>query len=122
MIEKKSLSDLALLYKLSKRGDPVNSLTYGRFFAGYIETTGQKINDDVKDPIGKMPILNNYEDYTKRFLELKSYMDEITVGCFTNDIYFQNQRDNGLKHALNQNEKCPGFFATFLDFQYVKGI
>jgi hypothetical protein len=48
-------------------------------------------------------------------------MDDIVSTCFENDIGFQNQRDNGFKHALNQNDKSPGFLATFLDFQFVKG-
>jgi len=54
-------------------------------------------------------------------LELKKDMDEIVNTCFENDIHFQNQRDNGFKLALNQNDKSPGFMATFLDFQFVKG-
>lgn len=48
-------------------------------------------------------------------------MDEIVEKCFFNDIQFQTQRDNGFKQALIHNEKSYGFFATYIDFQFVKG-
>lgn len=60
-------------------------------------------------------------EYTKSYLDLKLYMDRIVVDCFENDINFQNQRDNGFKQVLNQFDKTPGFLATYLDFQFVKG-
>jgi hypothetical protein len=112
MIDKKSFKDLTLFYKLSKRGNVQNSITLGRNFSGYIENIGAKINEETKDPI----------EYTKKFLDLKRYMDEVVSSCFENDIHFQNQRDNGFKHSLNQNEKSPGFMATYLDFQFVKDM
>eukprot|EP00330_Aristerostoma_sp_ATCC50986_P005907 CAMPEP_0114580020 /NCGR_PEP_ID=MMETSP0125-20121206/4353_1 /TAXON_ID=485358 ORGANISM="Aristerostoma sp., Strain ATCC 50986" /NCGR_SAMPLE_ID=MMETSP0125 /ASSEMBLY_ACC=CAM_ASM_000245 /LENGTH=208 /DNA_ID=CAMNT_0001771259 /DNA_START=590 /DNA_END=1216 /DNA_ORIENTATION=- len=106
MINKSEKKDLILFYKLSKRGDQVNQQILGRNYATYIETVGQKIIQDNKDPI----------EYTKKFLELKSYMDEVVSTCFDNDINFQNQRDNGFKQSLNHFEKSPGFLATYLDF------
>lgn len=60
-------------------------------------------------------------DFSKRFLDLKKYMDDVVINCFSGDIQFHNQRDNGFKLALNQYEKTAGYLATFVDFQFIKG-
>ena len=62
MINKSEKKDLILFYKLSKRGDQVNQQILGRNYATYIETVGQKIIQDNKDPIGKYHSLLDWEE------------------------------------------------------------
>jgi len=112
MIERKSFNDLSLIFRVSQRGVVQNTHLLGRSFAGYIESVGKKIVEEVKDPI----------DFSRRFLDLKKYTDEIVANCFTGDIQFQNQRDNGFKLAMNQFEKTAGYLATFVDFQFIKDM
>jgi hypothetical protein len=73
MIDKKSTTDLSRFYKLAKRGNVTNSQILGRNFSGYIESLGQKINEEVKDPIGNIGFVCciNLKNILKDFWSLR---------------------------------------------------
>lgn len=54
MLAKKSHGDIKLFYKMAKRRKGNNEKELALAFSTYIENTGKKINDEVKDAIGNM--------------------------------------------------------------------
>lgn len=58
MLNKRSQSDIKLFYKLSKRRKGNDDKELSIAFSSYIENTGKKINEEVKDPIGINNVLN----------------------------------------------------------------
>ncbi len=56
MLEKKYIKELSALYKIANRGNKQNALTLGKYFSNYISLVGKKINEETKDPVGKLPL------------------------------------------------------------------
>lgn len=114
MLLKNSKEELSQIFSLFHRATETLTEIVHKFGA-FVEAQGISMIGDpnvTKDPI----------EFARKLFELKSEADSLVNKQFQNHLSFQRKRDLVFQIILNKFDKSPGFLASYLDFEFKKGM
>ena len=114
MLAKNNKDELAQIYTLFQRAQETLIEIVQRF-GTFIENQGMVV---VKDPTAtKDPI-----EFTRKLFELRTQANDLVQKQFQSHLSFQRKRDLVFQIILNKFDKSPGFLASYLDYEFKKGM